>query len=87
MSSNNNKDKKTQSLQAVSPCKTASKYATRAQTAYRASRCLIEMSSKLNVYEKVYSFYRKVLLEQISIANKEFHSIKKREKRIKEHNP
>ena len=38
---------------------------------------------KLNVYEKVDSFYRKVLLEQIGLANKEFHSIKKEKNDLK----
>ena len=37
MSNNNNEDKKNKSLSASSLCKTASKYATRAQTADKAS--------------------------------------------------
>ena len=37
MSSNNNKDKKTKLLSATSLCKTASKYATRAQKADKLS--------------------------------------------------
>ena len=37
MSSNNNKDKKNKPLSADSLCKTASKYATRAQTGDKAS--------------------------------------------------
>ena len=37
MSSNNNKDKKIKPLSAISLCKTASKYATRAETADKAS--------------------------------------------------
>ena len=37
MSNNNNEDKKNKSLSASSLCKTASKYATRAQTADKAA--------------------------------------------------